>query len=324
MPQRLAIFALLALSAGALPAQEPAVERVLSFRYATTPQAWQEINNAVRASADLKEATVDRTARTLTVRGPANRIATAEWAFNELDRPSQPSVPNSDMHEFRPAGMPDTVVAVYYPERITMPRALQEVVNAVRSLTDIQNLFPVNAMNAVVMRGGAAQIAVAKWAFQQLDGPPPANQTTEFRKFRPQGTGDVVVRLIFLANLRDPAAIQEVVNATRTIADVQRFFPLNQAFAIAMRGTAAQADLCAWLVNRLDTAAAPSPGEYLYPGVANGVVRLFVPSQPPSADTVARVRAESQAQKVYLVSARASVAFRGTAEQAAIAERAMQ
>jgi hypothetical protein len=312
------------LSAGVLSAQEPAVERVLTFRYADTPQSWQEINNAVRSIADIKDATVDRTARALTVRGPASRIEAAEWIFKELDRPVQPGIPNSDMHEYRPAGAADTVVSVYYLSRITTPQAIQGVVNAVRSVADIQYVFPVNAMNAVVMRGTAAQIAMGKWAFQQIDGPPLAIQTPEFREFRPQGMGDTVVRFFFLANLRDPQAIQEVVNATRSVADVQRFFPLNQPFGIAMRGTAAQAELCAWLISRLDTPATPTAGEYLFPGSAPGVVRLFVPRTTPTPEVISHVRAESQAYRLFLLSTRSAVAFRGTAEQAAIAERAMQ
>jgi hypothetical protein len=324
MIQRVALSALIALSAGVVSAQEPAVERVLSFRYAETPQSWQEINNAVRSIADIKEATMNPASRTLNLRGPATRMAAAEWIFHELDRPNQPAIPNSDIHDFRPAGTADVVVSVYYPERLHTPMALQEVVNAVRSIADIPYLFPVNAVNAVVMRGTAAQIALAKWAFQQLDGPPPANRTTEFREFHSQWLPDAVVRVFFLATLRDPQAIQEVVNATRTIADVQRFFPVNQLHAITMRGTAAQAELCAWLVNRLDTPATPVAGEYLFPGSPTGVVRLFVPAKTPTIEVVKQLQIESKAQKVFLVSTRSAVAFRGTAEQAAIAERALQ
>lgn len=52
MFQRVAIAAFIALSAGVLPAQEATTERVLPFRYADTPQSWQEINNAVRSIAE--------------------------------------------------------------------------------------------------------------------------------------------------------------------------------------------------------------------------------------------------------------------------------
>jgi hypothetical protein len=51
---------------------------------------------------------------------------------------------------------------------------------------------------------------------------------------------------------------------------------------------------------------------------------LFVPANAPTVEAVTRVQKESQAQRVFLVSSRAAVAFRGTAEQAAIAERSMQ
>jgi hypothetical protein len=314
--------------AAALCAQEAIVERVLPFRHAQTPQSWQEITNAVRSTSDLREAMLDSAAGTLTVRGPAGRIAVAEWMFGELDRPTQPATPNSDMHEFRPAGTTDVIVSVYYLSRVATPQGIQEVVNAARSVTDTQIMFPANAARAIVMRGTATQAAMSKWVFQQLDGPRPENQTTEIRELRPQGASDFVIRIVFLANLRDPRAIQDVVNGTRAIADVQRFFPISQSASITMRGTAAQAELCAWMVSRLDTMAPLAAGEYVVPGSNNGVVRLFVPSKAMTPEAlqaaVNRARAEAQAQRLFPLSSRSAAVFRGTAEQAAIAERALQ
>jgi hypothetical protein len=324
MIHRVGVFAF----AAALCAQESNVERVLPFKHAQTPQAWQEITNAVRASSDLKEAALDAAAGAMTVRGPASRVAVAEWTFGELDRPAQPSTPNSDMHEFRPAGTTDTIVSVYYLSRIATPQGMQEVVNAARSITDTNIMFPVNAARAIVMRGTASQLAMGKWVFQQLDGPRPENQATEIRELRPQGAGDFVIRIFFLATLRDARAIQEVVNGTRSVADVQRFFPLNQSAAIAMRGTASQAELASWLVSRLDTTSPLTTAEYVVTGSNLGVVRLFVPSRAMSPEAlqaaVNKARTEAQVQRLYPVSNRSAAVFRGTAEQAAIAERTLQ
>ncbi|MBS1853944.1 MAG: hypothetical protein JST11_01160 [Acidobacteria bacterium] len=130
-------------------------------------------------------------------------------------------------------------------------------------------------------------------------------------------------RIFFLANVRNPPALQEVVNVVRSIAEVQRFFPLNQAFAIAVRGTAAQAELSEWLIGRLDTAGAPLEGEY--PASGFGVVRVFAVAETASAqaiqDTVNRIRTEAQAQRVFPATARHAIVFRGTAAQAGVAER---
>jgi hypothetical protein len=95
-----------------------------------------------------------------------------------------------------------------------------------------------------------------------------------------------------------------------------------------MRGTAAQAELCAWLLNRLDTAAPLAAAEYVMTGSNNGVVRLLVPAKAASPEAlqaaVNRARTEAQVQRLFPLTSRSAAVFRGTAEQAAIAERALQ
>lgn len=295
-----------------LTAQD-SVERVFSFRQVETPQLQQEVFNALRSVAGVQNASLDRAARAITVTGPATQIAAAEWTFKELDRPDQPSAPNP--HEFTPEGMGDAVVCVYTVSQSQTPQSMQEMVNAARSVADIQRLFPVSGIHAVVMRGTAAQVALAKWMLQQLDAPSPA--TAMVPVVRPYAATEFAVRIFFLANIQTPQALMEVVNAARSVADVQRFFPVNQTHSIVMRGTAEQAELCEWMMQRLDTAGPATAGEFVVP---NGVVRLFIPtSGQPLQELVNRARSESQAVRVYPVNARAAVAFRGTAAQAELA-----
>jgi hypothetical protein len=119
--------------------------------------------------------------------------------------------------------------------------------------------------------------------------------------------------------------VQEFVNAVRTLADVQRFFPVTQSSAVVMRGTNQQAEICQWLTGSLDVPGPVAAAEYVAPATSPGVFRLL-PLQgysTPEAlqSAVARIRTEAQAYRVFGLPDRAVIAVRGTPAQTAIASR---
>src|SRR5579872_1872704 len=63
----------------------------------------------------------------------------------------------------------DQVVKTFYLKNVTSTQEFQEIVVAVRSVTDIRRMFPFNAQNAVICRGTADQIALAEKLFHDLD-----------------------------------------------------------------------------------------------------------------------------------------------------------
>ncbi|MGI8742178.1 MAG: cohesin domain-containing protein [Bryobacteraceae bacterium] len=63
----------------------------------------------------------------------------------------------------------DQVVKVFYLKNVTSVQEFQEIVTAVRSITDIRRMFPYNAQNAVMCRGSVDQIALAEKLFHDLD-----------------------------------------------------------------------------------------------------------------------------------------------------------
>lgn len=65
----------------------------------------------------------------------------------------------------------DQVVKVFYLKNITSVQEFQEIVTAVRSITDIRRMFTYNAQNAVMCRGTVDQIALAEKLFADLDKP---------------------------------------------------------------------------------------------------------------------------------------------------------
>jgi general secretion pathway protein D len=57
----------------------------------------------------------------------------------------------------------EQVAKVFYLANVNTPQELQEIVNAVRSVADIQRFFPYNAQNAIIAKGSADQVALAWW-----------------------------------------------------------------------------------------------------------------------------------------------------------------
>lgn len=65
----------------------------------------------------------------------------------------------------------DNVVKVFYLKNVTSVQEFQEIVTAVRSITDIRRMFTYNAQNAIMARGTPDQIALAEKLFHDLDKP---------------------------------------------------------------------------------------------------------------------------------------------------------
>ena len=65
----------------------------------------------------------------------------------------------------------EQVAKVFYLANVNTPQELQEIVNAVRSVADIQRFFPYNAQNAIIAKGSADQVALAEKILHDLDKP---------------------------------------------------------------------------------------------------------------------------------------------------------
>ena len=63
----------------------------------------------------------------------------------------------------------EEVVRTFYLANAATPQEIQEVAAAIRGLTDIRRLFPVNSMNALIVRGPADKIALAEKVINDID-----------------------------------------------------------------------------------------------------------------------------------------------------------
>ena len=74
---------------------------------------------------------------------------------------------------------------------VATPQELQEVATAIRGLTDIRRLFPVNSMSALIVRGPADKVALAEKVIADID------------KARPEVIIDVLVLETSKSSTRD-------------------------------------------------------------------------------------------------------------------------
>ena len=123
--------------------------------------------------------------------------------------------------------------------------------NSVRSCADVQRFFPYNTAAALVARGTADQMAAVDWLVHELDQPGPAKTSADFPLTLTPGRPEVVK--IFAVKNGDPRQLQELVNLTRSIADIQRFFPFNASRVIVARGSAEQIAVAGWIIQQLDS-----------------------------------------------------------------------
>jgi general secretion pathway protein D len=70
----------------------------------------------------------------------------------------------------------DQVTQVFYLSNINVAQQIQEIVNVVRSVTELQRITAFNAQNAIVVRGEADKVALAEAVIHDLDKPAPEVQ----------------------------------------------------------------------------------------------------------------------------------------------------
>src|SRR5674476_1516519 len=109
-------------------------EKVFYFTHLDTPQAMQEVTNLMRVVGDIRDLSPDVAKRSLTVKGTADQIAAAGWLTAEMDKAG--SATGTRDYPFNDPNAP--LAQVVYLTHVDNPRDLQGIVNAIRSVVDIQ------------------------------------------------------------------------------------------------------------------------------------------------------------------------------------------
>ncbi len=208
----------------------------------------------------------------------------------------------------------------------------QELLTILRTVSGLGAVTFDAGAQALSFSGTAAQVPMAEWLLKTLDQPVKAT-ADELRirssaMYQYAGPGkDDVVRVFFLENTPSPRGVQELLTSLRTVADIRYIFNYTGLTAIALRGTAAETQMAAWLIHELDDAT-PATGSHKYESAVNGgdVVRVFYLPNGRSGEldaVLGAVRTRLRIQKGFYCSARSALIFRGTEDQLAAAEKAI-
>jgi hypothetical protein len=316
-------------------------DRVLQFTQDNTTSGYQEISNLIRSVADV-QGSVDTVQKTISISGAPDNVAAASWIFYRLDAPGGPG----SQLEYKMPGAGANVVRLLRLTNAQSPTELQSAVNLLRSVLEVNRMFALNSQNLIAVRGTEAQTAAVGWLIAQLDQPigpsmpDPPSSTYRYEPGNNQPTDLLCV--FYLKYAQSPTQIQELVNAIRSLVEINRLFPYNQHQAAAARGTESQIAAAKWLIQELDKPVLPSGqpastkpavSEYRvpqgggWPGRAENlqvmrVFRLANADTPQSVQTIVNaVRAGTNCNRLFGYVEQRAIAMMGTDSQAAAAER---
>jgi hypothetical protein len=196
------------------------------------------LTTAIRTTADLQRLFPWTGQNVIVGRGEPAKIAAAGWLVQQL-LPYQGTAPATDSSPYPAPGLnprPDAVkeeIQVFRMDPKTTNDQLTATVTTIRSIADIQRLFPFASEKAIIASASTDQTAVAKWLLDELAKP--ADPTTVHETTMP-GVIDGVVRLFYVGQQSNPLDVAPLATELRTSLGMMRVFPLNNPSAIVLRG----------------------------------------------------------------------------------------
>lgn len=225
-------------------------------------------------------------------------------------------------------GGADAVRVFYLTHGETLQDA-QELVNLIRTTSDIQRGFPYATRNAIALRGTPEQIALAEWLFSRLDKPVDSQtaKASAYEFSQPSGAVDAV-RVFYFTHDETAENLQQMINLIRVTADIQRIFSYDPRRSIALRGTPAQIALAEWLFTELDKVSPQTNKAETYehpaPSGHGDAVRLYFfthnETQQDLQETIQLIRVTADIQRIFSYGPRRAIALRGTSAQIDLAD----
>jgi hypothetical protein len=214
--------------------------QVIDASAAQSPAALQQLVNVVRTTADANRVFPFNATKSIVMRAPSERVKLASWLVGTLLAPPK-SVPAEFLLMNDPTRYPQKRIHLYVFQKATSPYAIQEMINTVRTVADINRVFPFNQTHAIVARGNDDQIAIADWLSSMLDKIPPGQgEASAHIQIQFPPTPDIEERVFYLPATTGQADIQQLVNRIRTDTKMNIVIPSLSAMAISMRGSATQ------------------------------------------------------------------------------------
>ena len=202
--RNLFVFVLTAFLSSAQPAEEN-VDRVLQAKHTGSVQTLQELATVVRSITDIRQAFLDPAQKTFTLRAAAGQAKAAEWLFSQLDQPAN----QQTNAEFSMEG--GDLVRVFYLTNPASNAEVQEIATVARSTGELRRLFVYSPHKAIVVRGSAADMALAAWLLQELDQPADRpGFAPRVNEYRLAGNDVDVLQVFYLAHARTMQRLQEI------------------------------------------------------------------------------------------------------------------
>jgi hypothetical protein len=295
--------------------------------YFTHPVSTPELTamaTSVRTMLQMTDVSIDEKHQAIVAHGPVDKLVAIDWLFHQLDR-APSAAPMKLPAEYK---MGSEVLAVIPIAPQANNAELTAATTAIRTIVDIQRLFPYEAQHAILGLGSPEKVAGAEWVVQQVtpaDGQPQTVDSSRYpmEAFSPK-TADVptVAQILRLDPKTTNAQLTAIVTAIRTVADLQRLFPFGAGPAIILRGSPEQADMAGWLVHEMSKPTdAAGVHQTTIPGLLDGVVRLFYigPSQDSGA-LATQIRASVDIKRVFPFTQPPAVILRGRPDQMSTVE----
>ena len=204
------------------------------------------------------------------------------------------------------------------------PRFMQETLNTVRGIAEVQHAAVDPAQRSLTVAANPDQLGLITWLFTDLDRPASRPPSLEVRDNTFNDPRAPAVKIFYPAHLATAQQVQEVVNAVRSIAEVQRVMALSGPGAIVIRGSAEQVAFAEWIVGELDRSMAgkrpTGKREYNYPDTFSPAdrrataVRIYYPatvSTPADMqEPVNGIRSVADAQRVVAFTVTGAIVMR--------------
>jgi hypothetical protein len=159
--------------------------------------------------------------------------------------------------------------------------AIKEFAFAIKNATEARDVTSDEAGRSLMVQGTPEQLAIATWLTGEFNHPPSARAAT-IRHEYPNAIGDnQVLQVFFLAHLDSPQDLQEAINTTRSVGDIQRMAHSVTVKAIIGRGDRSDLETAEWILGQVDQAA-----DALKPGGRNRTIKV---SDTRRQDTAAQV-----------------------------------
>jgi len=308
-------------------------DKTFYFTHPASKEDMTAITTMIRTVVDLQDIQPDAEHQALKVHGPIDKLVAADWLFQQIDNPGARDASGMGP-EYKFLNAHEEVARVIRVSPGASVADLTSLVTAIRTVADLQRLFPYQTQNAIVGRGEPARIAAAGWLVQQLlpyQGTAPDTDSPRYPAPVFDSRPGAVRELIQVLRL-DPkttnAQLTSTVTAIRTVADIQRLFPFEIGKAIIACGSADKVAVAEWLVHELskpaDTATIHQTTMSTMPGQMDGVVRLFyVGQQGVSLDIsplATEIRKTLDIQRVFPLTNPSAIVLRARPDQIPAAE----